>query len=212
MPKLALISGNKSTKAFHIQDNSDILLGNSSSCGIRIDSPEIASEHIWMLCNSGRCRIIALNEKFPVLVNNKFIRDHYLSNGDELQLGNHRFCFSHDTHKITQKPKRSSARPRPCKKEITEMKPAGQDYVQVLDGNQLGRIIPLNHSLMRLGKAKGHCAVIAHRKEGYFLSHLKGPVPPTINGSPIGDSAYPLKDGNIIQIGKIRLAFHSQSH
>jgi len=212
MPKLVLVSGNQPTKAYHVQDNSDILLGNSSSCGIRIDSPEIASEHIWMLCNSGRCRIVALNDKFPVLVNNKFIKDHYLSNGDELQIGNQRFCFSDDTHKATHNPKRSSALPRASEKEMAEMEPTGPDYVQVLDGKRMGRVIPLDHSLMRLGKEEGNCAVIAHRKEGYFLSHLKGPITPSINGNPIGEQAYPLQDGNIIQIGKIRLAFHSQSH
>lgn len=209
MPKLVLISEGRPIKAYHVQDNSDILVGNSSSCGIRINSPKVATEHIWMLCNRGRCRLVALNEKFPVQVNNRFIKDHFLTAGDEIQIGNHRFCFSDDAHKPAPAPQQPS---RASSKMQVKTTPSSPDYVQVLDGKRIGRIIPLDHCLMRLGKAKGNCAVIAHRKEGYFLSHLKGPIPPMINGNPIGDQACPLEDGNIIQIGKIRLAFHSQSH
>lgn len=211
MPTLALLAEGRPVKAYYIQEGNDILLGQSTSCGIRIDSPDVTSEHAWILCNGNQCQVIALNEKYPVLVNQRFITRQPLKEGDKLEIGDYAFQFYTSKHvmidrRARQKSRRASHSGEP---KISGAPTSG--YVQVLDGKRLGRVIPLDHSLIRLGKKDGDCAVIARRKEGYFLSHLKGSTPPKVNGTPIGEHSLPLHDGNIIQIGKIRLAFHSES-
>jgi pSer/pThr/pTyr-binding forkhead associated (FHA) protein len=212
MPTLALLAQGRPIKTYHIQDNSDMLIGQSPSCGIRLQRPEVTSEHAWILSNSGHCQVMALNNKYPVLVNQRFIKQHRLMDGDQLEIGGYYFQFHTSNYVPIDKQARRMIRDNSLENQKNISMDTRSGYVQILDGKRLGRIIPLDRSLMRLGKKEGNCAVIAHRKEGYFLSHLKGSTPPKIDGRPIGEHSLPLHDGNIIQIGKIRLAFHAESH
>jgi hypothetical protein len=84
--------------------------------------------------------------------------------------------------------------------------PAG--YIQVQDGEFMGRIIFLNRSLTRLGLSADTCAVIAHRSDGYYLSHLDGDAPPLLNGESIEDRTMKLKDGDTIEVQGVAMKFH----
>jgi hypothetical protein len=81
-------------------------------------------------------------------------------------------------------------------------------YIQVQSGEFLGRIIFLNRSLTRLGVSADSCAVIAHRSDGYYLSHLDGDTPPSLNGESIGDRTMKLKDGDTIDVQGVPMKFH----
>jgi hypothetical protein len=81
-------------------------------------------------------------------------------------------------------------------------------YMQVQSGEFLGRIIFLNRSLTRLGLSADTCAVIAHRADGYYLSHLDGEAPPLLNGTSIGDRSMKLQDGDRIEVQGIAMKFH----
>jgi hypothetical protein len=85
--------------------------------------------------------------------------------------------------------------------------PAG--YIQVQNGEFMGRIILLNRSLTRLGLSADTCAVIAHRSDGYYLSHLDGETPPFLNGASIGDRTMKLQDGDTIEVQGITMKFHN---
>jgi hypothetical protein len=81
-------------------------------------------------------------------------------------------------------------------------------YIQVQDGEFMGRIIFLNRSLTRLGLSGATCAVVAHRSDGYYLSHLDGDTPPLLNGASIGDRSMRLQDGDTIEVQGISMKFH----
>ncbi len=53
-------------------------------------------------------------------------------------------------------------------------------------------------------------AVIAHRNDGYFLSHLEGEASPKVGDTSIGDKAWQLNEGDVIQIGNIKMQFYLQ--
>jgi hypothetical protein len=82
-------------------------------------------------------------------------------------------------------------------------------YIQVQNGEFLGRIIFLNRSLTRLGLSADTCAVVAHRSDGYYLSHLDGEIPPFLNGASIGDRTVRLQHGDTIEVQGIAMKFHS---
>lgn len=81
-------------------------------------------------------------------------------------------------------------------------------YVQIQSGEHLGRIIPLNQDVIQLGKTGNNRAVITRRADNYYLSQIDGNKV-TINGLPIGIESILLKDGNLIQMGAIRVKFFS---
>ncbi len=80
-------------------------------------------------------------------------------------------------------------------------------YLQIISGEHIGRIIPLNRNMVRIGKAGGDCAMIAHRNGGYYLSYLEGGMP-ALNGMPIGDETVLLSEGSTIEIGGTQLQFY----
>jgi hypothetical protein len=82
-------------------------------------------------------------------------------------------------------------------------------YIQVQEGEFMGRIILLNRSLTRLGLSADTCAVIAHRADGYYLSHLDGDTPPLLNGVSIEDRTMKLQDGDTIEVQGIPMKFHN---
>jgi hypothetical protein len=83
-------------------------------------------------------------------------------------------------------------------------------WLQILSGHNLGKNLSLNRALTNLGTPGIQTAVIAKRNDGYFLSHLEGENPPKVGDSPIGDKSWPLQDGDIIQIGNVKMQFYYQ--
>ena len=82
-------------------------------------------------------------------------------------------------------------------------------FVQVINGEYIGRIISLNRSMTRLGLSGNTCAVVANRgDEGYFLTPLEGDSYPLVNGEPTGDATIQLSEGVIIEIDGIQMKFH----
>ncbi len=82
-------------------------------------------------------------------------------------------------------------------------------FVQVINGEHIGRIIALNRSMTRLGLSGNACAIVTHRgNEGYFITPLEGKAYPLVNGKPTGDSTIQLSEGAIIEIDGIQMKFH----
>lgn len=92
--------------------------------------------------------------------------------------------------------------------DIPKVKKKVPAYVQIQSGEHLGRIIPLNQDVIQLGKTGNNRAVITRRADNYYLSQIDGNKV-TINGLPIGTESILLKDGNLIQMGAIRVKFFS---
>jgi hypothetical protein len=91
--------------------------------------------------------------------------------------------------------------------ENSELK-ADTGILQIVNGDNFGRIIPLKKNLTRIGHSGGDCAMVARREDGYFISFLEGSNPPSVNQRPIGNQAQLLTDGDIIDLGGTQLQFH----
>ena len=83
-----------------------------------------------------------------------------------------------------------------------------ESCVQIVNGKHFGKVIPMDHGLVRLGNIGQTTATIAHRRDGYFLSHLEGNIPPKVNSQSIGKQSHQLFDGDTIRIGNTRMIFH----
>jgi hypothetical protein len=81
--------------------------------------------------------------------------------------------------------------------------------LQIMNGENFGRIIPLTRNMTRIGHTGGDCAMISKRDDGYFLSFLEGPHPPIVNRISIGNGSHLLRDGDIIEVGGTKMQFHN---
>ena len=83
--------------------------------------------------------------------------------------------------------------------------------LHVLNGPIAGKELELTKALITLGKPGTQVAVISRRPQGYFLTHIEGDGKndnfPIVNSTPIGPQAYGIKNGDIIELAGIKMAF-----
>ena len=92
---------------------------------------------------------------------------------------------------------------------INDLDTLSPAFFQVISGEHIGRIIPLNRPMTRLGLSGRACAVVVNRgKDGYFLSHLDGKEQPLVDGIPTGNSSIHMPEGALIEINGIQMKFH----
>ena len=208
MPKLILSFKGQSISVHHLEEGCT-LIGRDPACDIVIDSLAVALRHAEVATQADQCRVRGLDNTNPVIVNNMPIKEARLNHGDMLRLGKHTLAFAVDGHSMSadadNKGNAEHGRSQEGKSQTKAKNSAG--YIQVLSGESIGRIIPLNRNMIRLGKSGGDCAIIVHRAGGYHLSYLEGSMP-TLDGVPIGDESVLLTEGSTIRIGGSELQFY----
>ncbi|MES9817951.1 MAG: FHA domain-containing protein [Candidatus Thiodiazotropha sp.] len=211
MAKLTLSFKGRVIDVFHIErDKTEI--GRNDDCTIPIDSLAIAPVQAVITRNDDQSYLLqAQEEAFPVLVNHEKTEQTTLNHGDVIQVGKHTLSFAEDVMDLS-----ADLGPAPANDQLTgENEPIESDeskstsgVLQIINGDNFGRIIPLNRNMTRIGHAGGDCAMIARRENGYFITFLEGPNPPRINRKPIGNQAQLLTDGDIIDVGGSQIQFH----
>ncbi|BCX88169.1 hypothetical protein MIN45_P0537 [Methylomarinovum tepidoasis] len=168
-----------------------LTIGRDPDNTIRIDSPAVAGKQIIIdLEHPSGPQLFCEAGTQPVKVNGHVVDQHSLRDGDHIQLGEHTLLFHDDGPADTHAPK-----------------PPPEATLQFLNGKNIGRIVPLKRALTRLGKAGDSIAVVARRKQGFYLSCLEQGEAICLNGEPLGDRTVALRPGDVIEINGNRLLF-----
>jgi len=189
-------------KSFAI--DGDITVGSSPSCDIHIDSLAVQPQHAKIINSDNEFTITSMGADAEILVNGQKVSSQQLKNGDQIQVGKHTLEFAQAATPATETA--DSEKNVDINVPVTSNRKK-EAFLQVLNGNNVGKTITLTKNLTNLGKPGVQTAIIARREEGYFLSHLEGENPPTVNSKPIGDTSYELTSGDSIKIGNIKLLF-----
>jgi pSer/pThr/pTyr-binding forkhead associated (FHA) protein len=83
--------------------------------------------------------------------------------------------------------------------------------IQLLSGGNAGKELELAKPLTTLGKPGVQVAVLTRRPQGYFITHVEGAQPPTVNGQAIGSAPHALKDHDLVEIAGIKMEFFLKS-
>jgi pSer/pThr/pTyr-binding forkhead associated (FHA) protein len=149
-----------------------------------------------------------LHEDFSIQVNHNPTDSAELNHGDVIQLGKHTLTYSEDAIEPAGElaPKTPSEE---MEEELIEnASAASKGILQIMNGDNFGRVIPLNRNMTRIGRVGGDCAMISRRDSGYYISHLEGLTSPMVNKKPIGDNSLQLNDGDVIEVGNTQMQFH----
>jgi pSer/pThr/pTyr-binding forkhead associated (FHA) protein len=224
MAKLILFFRNRAMRAHSLEDKG-ISIGRDPECDVVIDSLAIESRHALVMPQGEGYSVFPFSDDTQVTVNRQPIESHTLRHGDIIGVGKHTLIFSDSAVTLEalpnsavaeerdEVPSTSSPQAQPEQAEARVQATPDIEHagcVQVISGEHVGKVIALHRPLIRLGLTGNECAVIAHRQDGYYLSHLEGEHPPLVNGDPIGDQSIRLQDGNIIQVADIRMQFHAE--
>lgn len=188
----------------------EMLIGSDPSCKVFIDSLALQPRHASITTAQHKSVLRDLSgEEGGTFVNNKKLEgDYQLKHDDEIRVGKHTLLFTTDPADELA----DDTLPEPMLDPIDEpiiiakAKPK-EAWLQLMNGANVGRTISLSRNLTNLGKAGVQTAVIARRGDGYFLSHLEGERTPLVDGKSIGENSYKLEDGNVIQIGNVKMQF-----
>ena len=207
MPKLTLNFKGQHIQVYHF-DSGIITIGSDADNTIRIDNLGIAPKHaIIDLDHSDGPHLFQEDEHFPLQVNNRKISNHLLKHGDTIQLGKYTIDYASDEQVLDSPVLEAESEPEPELELLFKDSLANDANLQLLNGKNIGRLIPLKQALTRLGKPGKGVAVIARRKEGYFLSSLEGGEKIKINGAILGEQTLPLSHGDKLEIDKHKMLF-----
>lgn len=214
MPKLTL-SFKGRPLSVHVLGDQPLTVGRDPDCDIPIDSLAVAPCHARFGLDEQGYFVHALDSQFPLRVNNELVEHCWLDHGDLLQIGKHTLVFAADAYSLVPEALERleapteplEAMPDPSPSEPLTSPPAGAAFLQVQSGEHLGRVIPLNRNLVRIGKAGGNCIMIAQRHNGHYLTYLEGTMV-RVDGIPVGTETLKLVDGQRIQLGSIQFQFY----
>lgn len=221
MPKLTLSFKGKLLKYFPIGEG-ETIIGSAPESTVFIDSLAIQPRHASVTVDGDRAVLRDLGSPDGTFVNNARIGDEYvLKDGDNIRIGKHNLTYTPGPAEPVGTVALEEQFPEPVAEPEAPEPPVEEDlfqeaarprhaFLQILNGQNLGKTISLNRKLINLGKSGVQMAVIAHRNDGYFLSHLEGDVTPKVGNAFIGDKAWQLSDGDVIQIGNVKMQFYLQ--
>lgn len=200
-------------KAIHsaLFESGLVHIGRDETNDLILNSLAVAPAHAVVIIKENGVLIKQLNDDFPLIVNGEKVKEYNLDNNDKITLGKH-FVIYNTTESVVENRKRSSPDVDLLNLEIERDVQMPEANLQVMDGKHIGRILPMKKALTRLGRNGGGVAVIARRKDGYFISALETDITLTVNDIPLGDKTLKLNDNDVINIEDTALQFFQLHH
>ena len=78
---------------------------------------------------------------------------------------------------------------------------------KVMTGSSAGLEVPVVKAVTTFGKPGTAVIAVSHRRTGYFVAHLDGPLKPTLNGKPLGPDALPLANDDVLELAGTKMVF-----
>ncbi|MGV3573318.1 MAG: FHA domain-containing protein [Ramlibacter sp.] len=82
-----------------------------------------------------------------------------------------------------------------------------QASFEVVSGSSAGLEVPVVKAVTTFGKPGVAVVSVAHRRNGFFVTHLAGANTPTLNEKPLGADAVQLFDRDVLDLAGTRMRF-----
>jgi hypothetical protein len=208
MPKLTVFFKDKAIHS-SLFEKGVVHIGRDETNDLTIDSLAVAPAHAAIIIRDGDCTIKQLNDEFPLIINGEKIKACNLNNNDMISLGKHAIIYN------TMESVESSALSdslvdddvKSLNREIGGELHMPAANLQILNGNNIGKILPLKNAMTRLGHDGSGIMAISKRKEGYFVSVLENIGTITVNNEPLNDKSLKLKTNDVLVVDNTSLQF-----
>jgi len=80
-------------------------------------------------------------------------------------------------------------------------------FFKVINGLSAGLEMPVLKAVTTFGKPGVSVVAVSHRRDGFYVAHLDGEDPPTLNGDRLGDQPVRLTDHDVLEIGGTQMLF-----
>ncbi|HEY8037498.1 MAG TPA: FHA domain-containing protein [Methylobacter sp.] len=197
-------------KAIHsgLFKNGIVRIGRDETNDLTIDSLAVAPAHAVIIIRDNECTIKQLNDEFPLIINGEKIKACNLNNDDTISLGKHEIMFN-TTGSVDSSTSSSliDEDVKSLNQEIGSELHSPAANLQIMNGNNIGKILQLKSSMTRLGHDGNGVIAISKRKDGYFVSVLENIGTITVNNEPLNDKSLKLNTNDVLVIDNTSLQF-----
>ncbi|MCX7101889.1 MAG: FHA domain-containing protein [Methylobacter sp.] len=208
MPKLTVFFKDKAIHSA-VFENGIVHIGRDESNDLSIDSLAVAPIHAAINIQDHVCTIKQLNESFPLIINGNLLKTGSLNNSDTIVLGKHTIIFN-TTESIALPPANDYLTDLDVKsfnQEIEADLSFPTANLQIMNGNNIGKILQLKKPMTRLGHNGNGVILISKRKDGYFVCILESGGTISLNNEPLNDKSLKLNTNDILVIDNMSLQF-----
>jgi hypothetical protein len=78
---------------------------------------------------------------------------------------------------------------------------------KVLSGSSTGLEVPVVKAVSTFGNPAVSVVAVSHRRYGYYVAHLTGPIAPTLNGIAVSGEAVPLMHNDVLELAGTSMQF-----
>jgi hypothetical protein len=179
-------------------------LGRSPDNDIVLENMVVSGHHcVFELHGLADVFIEDLRSTNGTYINGKMVKRQRLHDGEVIAIGNFRIQFL----EATERPSGFSAETTTMKFDVEASPKAVHAIFQLLNGSSAGLEMPVVKAVTTFGKP-GVCVVaVSHRRDGYYVAHLDGASPPTLNGDVIGETPVLLSNHDVLELASTRMLF-----
>jgi pSer/pThr/pTyr-binding forkhead associated (FHA) protein len=167
-------------------DRRQLTIGRRPYNDVALDHLTVSGEHAVLHSGEGNTVIHDLRSRNGTLVNGEPVMQRVLLHGDEIDIG---------VYRLQLVLARLTVEPEVLPPAVTQVA-----LLRTLNGAAASGPIALERPITSVGNSGASVAVVARRRNGYFITHLEGLSYPLVNGEPIGLVAHPLVDGDLIEL------------
>jgi hypothetical protein len=207
MPKLTVFFKDRVIHSDQFE-NGIVRIGRDETNDIIIDSLAVAPAHAVIVIRDDSHIVKQMNYDFPLMLNGVEVKEAPLKDNDTISLGKHDILFStaETIHTSPQFNESNRLASNPLNQNSDEISlPAAN--LQILNGENIGKIIALRKKIMQIGRSGSGIIVITKRKDGYFVSILENIGTITLNDTPIDDNSLKLNNNDVLVINNRSLQF-----
>lgn len=185
-------------------------IGRDETNDLGIDSLAVAPSHAVIIIRDDHCTIKQLNDHFPLIINGELIKVAHLNNNDTISMGKHKIIFNTSESVLRPLENNNLVDDEDLKlfnQEIEGDLSFPSANLQIMNGNNIGKILQLRKKMTRLGHNGNGVVSISKRKDGYFISVLENSGTITVNNEPLNDKSIKLNTNDILVVDNTSLQF-----
>jgi predicted component of type VI protein secretion system len=204
-------------------------IGRRPSNNVVIDNLAVSSEHAVIVTILNDSFLEDLDSTNGTLINGQPVTKHFLQDNDVIELGKYKLKYLSEKGKYNAyadyekdampRPDQvpgaapvkgdglAGAEPAPAAPVFENVPAVGPASIQILNGPNAGRELPLTKSLTTLGRPGSQVAVITQRPQAYFITHVEGPGYPRVNGKALGEQPHRLNNHDVFELSGTKMEF-----
>lgn len=232
--KLILKENNQVISEYPLEQE-ETTIGRKSDNTIEVNNPVVSGKHARILKIGSKVIFEDLKSTNGSLVNGKAAVKTVMKHGDVIQIGDHSITLidpsapaatpapapeeESDVEKtmIISPKARKEMMAKAGGTIVNNEMPLGA--IQIIAGPDTGKSVELTSSLTSIGKGdncrikvKGftigkQAAAITRRPNGYHFAYIEGLSKPKLNGETVDTRPVTLKDGDMIELGDVKMEF-----